>query len=245
MSAASVRRLIPLAILLPVIVAAGFLPISLPAGDTTIPENANMRPIGEIAAGTTVAAQFPAAASEIASVSMLLATYQRVNQGTLRVTILANRDGQWQEEAVRDVDTATVGDNTYYTLVFPSPVPISAGQRVRIILQSDNPPGQSVTWWRNPDWRQQDYTLTMNGRTLPGEAVFRVAYVGESGRLFSMIGIIWGRATVFLSTVWRIVLVLGLAILVASAFAFTRRLDDSEARVGTFDTGTEERTVPP
>jgi len=226
-SATSARRALPLAVTVAAIIAAGFLPVSLPAGDTVVPAGGIMRPVGEIAAGVTVTEQFPAAANAIASISLFLATYQRVNRGTLRITLLAERDGQWQQEAVRQVDTATLGDNAYYTLAFSPPLPLTKGQPVRITLQSDSRPGASVTWWRNPEEQRQGYLLTMNGHALPGNAVFQVSYAPESGRLFAMIGEIWKRGTVFLNPVWQGTLILGLAILAASVFALTRRLDEA------------------
>ncbi len=224
------RRFIPLAALLPVIFVAGLLPISLPAGDTAVPGSASNRPVDEIASGVTVTEQFPAGATAIASVSLLLATYQRANRGMLRVALLADTGGQWREQAAREVDTATLPDNAYYTFTFPSPVPTTNGQRLRITLQSDSRPGESVTWWSNPDWQQPDAALTVNGRTLPGSGIYRVSYVPESGRFFQMTGEIWRRSAVFLNTGWQAVLALGVAILVGSVFALTRRLDEDDDR---------------
>ncbi len=227
MSAAQIRRYIPLALLVPIIFAAGFLPVSLPTTEMAIPEGGTKRPVGEISSGVIITEQFPAVARGITSASLLLATYQRANHGVLRITLLTNTDNQWQEQAIREVDTATLTDNAYYTVIFPSPVPTMKGQRVRITLQSDSRPGESVTWWRNPDEQRADTTLIVNGQTLPGSGIYRVSYAPESGRLFSMIGKVWRRSTVFLNPGWQAVLVLGLMILVASVGALTRRLDEA------------------
>lgn len=220
-----VRRFIPLATLVLTLLVVGLLPVSLSVSDTVIPQSNGLLPVGEIAAGVTVTEQFPATTT-VAAISLLLATYQRVNEGTLRITLLAETDGRWQERAVRDVDMTTVRNDAYHTLVFSPPLPIKRGQRVRITLQSDGQPGASVTWLSNPAERRQDYILTVNGRVLPGTAVFQVSYVPESGLLFLMVGEIWSRSTIFLNGVWQAILILGLAALAGSVLALTRRLDE-------------------
>ncbi|MHB8647869.1 MAG: hypothetical protein ACYDAR_18970 [Thermomicrobiales bacterium] len=225
MSATHARRCLPLALLALIILAMALVPVSLPVNDTIIPEGGNMRPVGEITAGVTVTEQFPAA-TNIASLSLLLSTYQRVNPGMLRITILAETGGEWQERAARDLDTMTLPATGYTTLLFSPPVAIRNGQHVRITLQSDNPPGQAVTWVRNPQGQRQDYLLTMNGQALPGNVIFQVSYRPDSGRLFRMIGAIWSRVTVFLNPLWQVVLIVGLVILAASVLALMRRLDD-------------------
>ena len=76
---------------------------------------------------------FVAETQQIDSVDLYMATYQRMNQGTMKVEIIA-------EEAVigsKEVDTSTIQDNSILPVIFESPLMVEKGEELKIRVTSN------------------------------------------------------------------------------------------------------------
>lgn len=240
------KRLLPALIGAVILVAIGLLPASLPTEDpigtlaiargegvyaTPVPGATAIppRPIGGVFAGVTVAQEFPTTGTAIAAVSLVLATYQRANSGTMQVMMQARTGGQWQTLGSRTVEKTTLQDNVLNAVTFDPPLAVKRGQTIRIVLQADGDVRNAISWWLDPSYQRPGFALFLNGDPLPGTAQFEVSYARASGRLAGMIGPVWSRVTVFLDPFWRIVLVVGTLVLLGSFFALGRYLPDRAA----------------
>ncbi len=239
MSGRSIRRVVALAIAALFLLIVAFLPATVPTADksgvvlpglaTPIPVatgavDSPIRPVGPLNNGSIIAQQFPANGARISSVAVFLGTYRRVNHGTLAVGVDARTNGTWENLATQSVNKETLTDNAFSSIVFSPPLEVANGQTVRITLSSDDDQRDAVTWWMNANWRPDGYVLSYNGEQQEGTARFTVTYSPRSGRLFQVLGPIWGRLTVFLTPAWRVVLLLGFALLGGSIIAMSRRL---------------------
>jgi hypothetical protein len=239
MSGRLVRRVAALAIAALFLLIVAFLPATVPTADnsgailpglaTPIPVatgavDSPIRPVGPLNNGAIIAQQFPANGTRIDSVAVFLGTYLRVNHGALEVGVDARTNGAWKNLATRSVNKETLADNAFYSIALSPPLEVAKGQTVRITLSSDDGRSDAVTWWMNANWRPDGYALFYNGERQEGTARFTVTYSPRSGRLFQVFGPIWGRLTVFLTPLWRGVLLLGLVLLGGSIIAMSRRL---------------------
>ena len=238
MSGRSIRRVVALAIAALFLLIVAFLPATVPTADksgfvlpgpTPIPAIAatgvsTIRPVGMLNNGAIIAQEFPANGARINAVAVFLGTYLRVNHGTVDVDVDARTNGAWNNLATRSVNKETLLDNAFYSIVFSPPLEVAKGQTVRITLSSNDDQRDAITWWMNANWRPDGYALFYNGERQEGTARFTVTYSPRSGRLFQMLGPIWGRLTVFLTPAWRVVLLLGFALLGGSIIAMSRRL---------------------
>lgn len=226
------QRWLPVLIGLLILVAIGLLPVSLPTGDDTstlaIPQeagaNATPRPIGGLFSGVTVAQEFPAAGTKISAASLVLATYQRANSGTIRVMLQTQTNGRWQTLGSQTMEKTTLRDNEPNTVRFDPPPVVKLGEIVRIVLQADGNAQSAISWWINPSDQRPGFALFLNGRPQPGTAQFQISYTRASGHLVAMIGPIWTRITVFLDPLWRLVLLLGTVVLFSSFLVLGRYL---------------------
>ncbi len=197
------------------LLAVALLPVSVPQGDDLRIADPK-RPIGEIEQGVTVSQVFPATGSAITSLEVLLGTYQRINHGTLIVTLAALHGATWHPLAMRTLAKETIRDNAFAAMSFTPPLAVTTGERLRLTLQSPDGPGDGVAWWTNPDTVRDGSILAVNGGEQKGTACFAVTYVHPTGRLYRMVGPIWGRMTLFLNPGWRVFLLVGLATLAAT-----------------------------
>lgn len=237
------RRLLPVCIGIAALVAIALLPAALPTeeptstlaiarGDgayaTVAPGAvaAPPRPIGAIFGGGTVAQEFPAAGTEITEAALVLATYQRDNSGTIQVMVQAQANGQWQTLGSRTVRKASLRDNVLNAVTFDPPLAVKRGQSLRIVLQADGSEQNAITWWINPSYQRPGFALSRDGESVPGAAQFQISYGRRTGRLAGMIGPLWTRATLFLDTLWRVVLAAGLLMLAGGFLVLGRFLPD-------------------
>jgi len=205
-------------------VVIGVLPTMLPSrGNLVVPSGAHLRPVGPLAEGSTVTQQSVAEGTDLQSVGMLLATFQRVNHGTLHIAVSAEMDGQWRELATAAVNETTLQDNATYTLPLPAPIHVGRGTRLRIELQSDGPINEAITWWENPDWTRAGYLLTYNGQAQGGTAIFQMSYRPEPGRLVVQVGAMWRQSTVFLTPFWKAILLGALVIMLGGIVVVIQR----------------------
>lgn len=203
------------------------LPVSIPLADVFVTKGGvRTVPIAPIIQGTTVTQEVPARGNAIHSVSLQLATYQRVNTGPLFLTLSGYRNGTWETLATLQSDKAALQDNQYHTFVFPTPIPIGSAQRVGVTLTTDGDEKTSIGWWTNPDWQEPGYNLAVNGVIRPGTAFIIVSYQPLQGRVVTQLPLLWERITVFLSAPWQGLLalaLLGILVTVAVYIADMRR----------------------
>lgn len=207
------------------------LPVTMPTADTTdIPappsaanggENVSDL-VGPIDGGKVAIQTFPATGARIRSVALLIGTYQRTNHGTARVTVQASIAGEWRELAAQTIAKETLQDTMYYVISFSSPLRVSPGQPLRILLEADGGPGDAIAWRANTRWDPSGYMLTFDGKEQEGTARIRVSYAPASGHLFRMLGPVRERLTVFLNPFWQFVLILGFGLLIGSIVLLCR-----------------------
>jgi hypothetical protein len=240
MSSIISRWYLPFVVVVLVLLAIGFLPVSLPLVDNTSTSGAPNgpidystlvaatndtapRPIGPIRNGTVVTQDFPSAGMKIASLSLFLATSPRASQGAMKVTLQTQENGQWTQIATQTIDTARLRDKAFSTLSFAPPLAVARGQMVRIVLEADAGADNAVSWYANPLWDEPAFPLFVNRDRQEGAGIIRVSYGRKTGYAFQMLGLIWDRVTIFLDPLWRVTLVLGVVMLIGGV-AFTVRV---------------------
>lgn len=215
--------LLPALLGLAVLVAVALLPASIPQGDDIHIPYTDL-PSPTIAQGVVVSQVFPATGESLTSLGVLLDTYKRISRGNLILTLAAQREGGWQSLSTETLAKETIRDNTFAVVTFSPPLAVRLSEVLRLTLQSPDQPENGVAWWTAPDISRQGFALAVNGQEQKGTASFAVTYAHPAGRLFQMIGPIWGRMTLFLDPGWRLVLLLGIAILIATFPVFSARL---------------------
>jgi len=231
------RRRVVVTIALSALVLAlvAVLPVATPPGSNGVLDVADHQPAGAIYTGTSVTQQFPAGGDAIHTVTVYLATYGRVNRGTLKISVFAESQKAWQRLTTRTIDEATLPDNSYNSLIFSPPLPVTRGGNVRIVLESDSQPTDAVTWWIDPHVQQPGHQLTYNTKAVQGTAVFQVHYEREAHPLILSLGTIWRDATPFLTAPWQAMLLLALVGTIASGALIFRRVPDDDTALPTID----------
>jgi hypothetical protein len=214
-----------------IVFAAGFLPMTIPtADDITVPDSKHHFPIIPLTRGQTVTQQFPANGGAITSVAILFGTYGRTNQGTLRFELRAQRDGAWVMLATETIAQASLHDNAYYRFDLSPSLTVSTGDLLQIAVRSDDAQTQAAAIFATADWQPPSgYLLAVSDAPQVGTAIFRVSYARRSGRVITLLGGIWQRATVMLTIRWQIVLALAFCGALAAILFFGRSLPDGEA----------------
>jgi hypothetical protein len=204
--------------------------------------------------GVEIVQQLPATGVPIEAIAIQLATYKRINVGTVRLTVQVLRGGQWQILATQTMRKDQLQDNAFQSFRFASPLVASAGERLAIAVTADGDSSQAISWWIdptlpkpatanegstdssaisdyiNPNSHQVGYQLLVNGVPQPGMAVFSITYVQESGPLVILLPALWRRLTVFLDPIWQAFLLLGVAMIILTpllwlAEGYIRRVD--------------------
>lgn len=205
----------------------GLLPVTLPAPETIVPATEATHTLGEIDDNSTVTQQFLAEGTGIRTISIFLGTYQRKNRGTLFVTIQSFADGRWTPLQTGALDKAALRDNSFATVAFSPPLPVSPRQPVLIGLASaGGDANNAITWWAAADWRPEGYVLQLNGRTQPGTARFQAVYNGTPGRAWQFARPLEARVSVFLNPLWQVLLLIGFVIAVGGIATLARPLPD-------------------
>jgi hypothetical protein len=233
------RWYLSLAVVVLALLAIGFLPISIPTEDDTSTSGAPNSPpdysapavsagdttthaIGPIGSGTVVTQDFPSGGAGITALSLFLGTTQRIDRGTMTVTLQTQQNGQWAPIATQTIDETRLKDKNFSTVSFVPPLAVARGQTIRIALVADPGADAVVTWYANLLWNTADFPLFVNGDRQQGAAIIRVSYARATGRVFQMLGPLWGRATIFLDPLWRVILALGVVALVGGVAVVAR-----------------------
>jgi hypothetical protein len=237
------RWYLPLAVVVLALLAIGLMPIALPREDDMSTSGApNGTPdysapavtagdaathaIGPIGNGTVVTQDFPSGGTGMTSLSLFLGTTQRIDQGTLKVTLQTQENSQWTAIATQTIDEARLKDKAFSTLSFEPPLAVTRGQIIRVALAAEPGADAATVWYMNPLWNTPDFPLFVNGDRQQGAGIIHVSYARATGHVFQMLGPLWERATIFLGPLWRVILALGVIALVGGVVVAARVVAD-------------------
>jgi len=130
----------------------------------TVPDNMfvsdEKTPVGEIVEGTVVLQPFIPQVDILDSVSILTATYERVNKGTLFFQILdMEMDSVIRE---KNLDLQDIPNTQKVVVEFEDPIKDVRGKELAIKVTSNGTPGNAVTIWQNVN-TDLGYDLILNG----------------------------------------------------------------------------------
>jgi hypothetical protein len=172
------------------------------------------RPVARIHEGVSVTQEFPARGDGIAAVEIRLATYAKVNNGHVQLTVAHQVSGKWQVLATDTVLKRVLIDNAYHPFVFDPPLKVSAGERIALTITSDLGPEDAITWWMSPGWAPARHRLLVNGVEQDGTAQFDVAYAAPTGPAAeaAVRDTLWTRLTLFLDPPGQLMLLGGFSL---------------------------------
>lgn len=134
------------------------------------------QPIGEISKGKTFTQSFVATEDKLTMISIMMATYARENNSTIRFALL-NDEGQ--EISANVADGRNIKDNSYYAIPI-APIEHSKGKCYRLVISSpDADLNNALTAWRTADQAYQNGKLKANNLVLPGDLVMKLHFSNE------------------------------------------------------------------
>jgi hypothetical protein len=223
MNLARPQRIAPFAVGVAALIVLAFLPVSLPEGDD-LAVSRGKQPAGQITNGTVISQEFVSTGTSVTSLGLLLGSDERAEAGAVRVTLEAQRDGQWQMLAS---ETAQEGDQrgaTFGTIAFSPPLAVTINQPLRITAQSSPADTRPVTWWVSTGFARDGFALSVNGSRRDDTLCFTIAYGRASGRLVQMLKPVWQRISIFLNPGWQVMLLFGFALIAAGLMAIAWHL---------------------
>lgn len=131
------------------------------------------KPLGEFVRDSQINQTFLAPAGKVSAMSVLLATYNRVNAGSLRVNLTDSSKKIIFSELV---DTAELTDNSYRTFFFDAITLENSDQLTLSMEAEQGDPGRSVTAWVTSSDTYSQGTLYLNNEQQIGDLVFNLYY---------------------------------------------------------------------
>lgn len=239
-------RLVRILVAVGIFVALGLVPVSIPTGDdVTIPGTKTPQPIQPFTAQTVVTQQFPATGTTIREVTLQLGVLRRGSHGTLHISMTADRGGSWQPLGETLLATDDLSDGQPTIVPFSSPLTVTVGQLLRLSVQPDAGAATAIVWLVNPTEQRDQYTLTVNDAPQTGVARFGVTYEPRRGRLFMLVGAVFGRITVLMNGFWRGVFLVSVALFVVAMCILLWRLPDEAADDPIVDSAEDEAILRP
>lgn len=116
---------------------------SLSRVDRSFLASETTEPVGELSGGTTVSQSFWPSRDGLHTITLLFATYERANSGTVTFTL---RDDAGQVVYQEQVQAARLADNHPHRFLFP-PQPDSALRGYTLQVSGNSAPGAGVTLW--------------------------------------------------------------------------------------------------
>jgi hypothetical protein len=190
------------------------VPVHIPLIETFRTPVTTTIPSTPLVQGVEIVQQFPATGAPIAAIEIQFATYKRINVGTVKLIVQAQRGGKWQQLAERTIAKDRLRDNAFESFEFSPPIMVDTGELLAIAVTADRDDSQAISWWIDPTLSRTNYQLLVNGAPQPGMAVFAVDYAQKSGPLIALLPDFWERLTVFLDPLWQAFLMLGLALVI-------------------------------
>ena len=132
------------------------------------------RVVGEMIAGHSHAQTFSASRNRLKSVATRLATYGRVNHGSMRFTLEQLEPTRLVHQ--EEFEMAEVKDNEWRVFQF-APVEDSAGKRFRLTLEAlQGSPGNALTIWYSNRNVYKGGEYFVDGRPSAGDLTLKVEY---------------------------------------------------------------------
>lgn len=129
-------------------------------------------PIGEIVEGITIVQEIPVQ-KDISNISVLFATYGRINKGDLFVEIVGKESGLIYGKQKYDV--STFSDNSFVTIPFDVMASSQDDSTLYLQITSDSQPGSAITAWKSKQSTSNNLTsLKINDALISGELVYTV-----------------------------------------------------------------------
>jgi hypothetical protein len=238
----SLRRIMPLIALLIVLATLALFPVTIPSTDDTIvsrpappvalgtaaPARTGGAPIvgaeGEVVSGAVIQQQFPASGARIGAIALLIAPSRSPSQGTVAITVQRVANGALEDLTTQTIARADLLENQWYTLDFSPPLAVAPGQQLQVTMRTNGSPNSVLALWKNGVYQPVGYQLAVNNQPQDGTLRFKAFYAPRSGHLIGMLGAIWDRVTLFLGPLWRVSLLVGGLLLIASLGLVTRFL---------------------
>lgn len=125
-------------------------------------------PIGEIIDGVTVEQIIPVD-KVISSIDIMFATYARVNEGQVTVSIQGNTSGEIYTQ--EEIDASDINDNAYLSFDLQPTVDPQKDHNITISITSNSLPGSAITIWSSTDDEIPEGDLLVDGSKLSGDLV--------------------------------------------------------------------------
>jgi hypothetical protein len=131
--------------------------------------------LDEIVAGHSVGQRFVCDRPNLSGIEVLVATFARLNTGTLALRLRSN-PGATTDIAGVDVPAVRLRDGRFFRFRFP-PIPDSAGRQFYLVAESpDSAPGDAVTLWARPGRVGQHGGRYEDGVPAVGDLVYRLIF---------------------------------------------------------------------
>jgi len=129
-------------------------------------------PIGELTDGMEVIQSFEVKNQSLSAVAVKLATYMRVNEG--KITISVRRSANGTDIYSKTVDASNIVDNDFFILRFP-PVRYFKSERYYLSIKSEGAGlGKGITAYKTPEDLYQYGEMWINGEPQAGDLVIKV-----------------------------------------------------------------------
>jgi len=129
-------------------------------------------PIGELTDGMEIIQLFKVNDKELSAVAVKLATYMRVNDG--KITVSVRRTAGGADIYSKTVDASSIADNEFFTIRFP-PVRYLKSDEYYLSIKSEGAePGKGITAYKTPVDMYPHGEMWINGEPQKGDLVIKV-----------------------------------------------------------------------
>jgi len=157
----------------------------------------------ELTAGSVVEQVFTAEIQRLETVGVQWGTYYRPNAGTVLMELIDLRSGA--TVLSQSFDAARIQEGGFTTLTAQEPVEGLCNIPLLLRVTADSQPGNAVSPLMNTQTKEEGFSLTLNGETVPGVLCFTAAgtdyiWTGLHYQEFVVAGL--GLIVLFLGVVW-------------------------------------------
>ena len=132
--------------------------------------------VGEIAEGVELRQELPYN-SEISGISVMFATYMRVNSGNVYITITGCQSGHLYLQTV--LPASEFQDNSFVDLPFTSQLASRRDEKIELLIQSDSSVSNSITVWASDSDCVPSCALSINGTLLDRDIIYRTFVLND------------------------------------------------------------------
>lgn len=132
--------------------------------------------VGEIAEGVELRQELPYS-SEISGISVMFATYMRVNSGNVYISITGCQSGHLYLQTV--LPASEFQDNSFVDLPFTSQLASRRDEKIELLIQSDSSVSNSITVWASDSDCVPGCALNINGTPLDKDLIYRTFVIND------------------------------------------------------------------